>query len=210
MTQRTAVDNQPHWDDVYQTKSATSVSWHQQHARQSLAFIFSTDAPKKASIIDVGSGASTLIDDLIAEGFTNITALDIAESGLAVTRQRLGDRADLVQWLVTDIANALLPSEHFDIWHDRAVFHFLVDAKQRQKYLENMQQSVKAGGHIIMATFAEDGPEKCSGLSVMRYSAESLTKILGPAFELLETRKESHQTPAGNSQSFIYCRFRKL
>lgn len=210
MIQRAGVDNQPHWDEVYQTKSATSVSWHQQHARQSLAFILSTGAPKKSSIIDVGSGASTFIDDLLAEGFTNITALDIAESGLAVTRQRLGDRADLVQWLVTDITNALLLSEHFDIWHDRAVFHFLVDAKQRQKYLEIMQQAVKAGGHIIMATFAEDGPEKCSGLPVMRYSAESLARALGPAFELLETSRESHQTPAGNAQSFIYCRFRKL
>lgn len=197
-----------HWDGVYRNKTTTDVSWYAPHLEQSLRMI--TDlAPKDARIIDVGAGASTLVDDLLDRGYKNIAVLDISEAALAAARERLGDRANSVRWLGADITSTLLPSESFDLWHDRAVFHFLTARAQRQAYVDNLRKSVVEGGTVVIATFSLDGPTKCSGLEVVRYSAESLGQELGPDFELISSVETTHTTPAGAAQRFVTCQFRK-
>lgn len=203
------MDSKQHWEQVYATKSSDSVSWFQEHADQSLRLIHSTGLGKDAAIIDVGGGASTLVDDLAAEGFSDLSVFDLSGAALAVARQRLGKRADAVQWIEGDITCAELPVHRFDIWHDRAVFHFLTDPAERQAYVERVMLSVRPGGHVIVATFAEDGPEKCSGLPVMRYQPESLHAEFGDAFLLVAHEKEVHHTPFGTDQKFVYCYCRK-
>jgi ubiquinone/menaquinone biosynthesis C-methylase UbiE len=198
-----------HWEKVYNTKSTVDVSWYQPHAELSLVLIKATGVPKTAAIVDIGGGASTLVDDLLAEGYTNLHVLDISAAALAAAQQRLGQRALQVQWLVEDITQATLPPAVFDLWHDRAVFHFMTTQPQRDAYVATLQRTVKPGGHVILATFAEDGPEKCSGLSVQRYSVEGLQKELGAAFVLQSHYRESHRTPGGAEQQFIYCLFQK-
>ena len=161
------MNSKQHWEQVYATKSSDSVSWFQEHADQSLRLIHNTGLGKEAAIIDVGGGASTLVDDLSSEGFSDLTVLDLSGAALTVARQRLGKRADAVHWTEGDITRAEFPVHRFDIWHDRAVFHFLTTPADRQAYVERVMRSVRPGGHVIVATFAEDGPEKCSGLPVM-------------------------------------------
>jgi SAM-dependent methyltransferase len=158
----------------------------------------------------VGGGASTLVDDLLAEGYTDLTVLDLSSAALAVAKQRLMKHGDCVHWLEGDITRVELPIHRFDIWHDRAVFHFLTDPADRHAYVERVMHSVRPCGHLIVATFAEDGPEKCSGLPVMRYQPETLHAEFGDAFQLVGHEKEAHHTPSGTVQQFVYCHFRKV
>ena len=203
------MQSKEHWEQVYSTKAENSVSWFQEHARQSVELIGSTGVPKSAKIIDVGGGASTLVDDLFAEGYQHITVLDLSEAALAASRARLAERASSVSWLAGDITKIALPLHEFDVWHDRAVFHFLTTREEREAYVHAVIQAVKPGGHVIVATFAEDGPEKCSGLPVMRYSADGLHAEFGTPFTLLQQEREEHHTPFGTVQKFIYCLCRK-
>lgn len=203
------MNRKQHWEQIYATRVPDSVSWFQEHADQSLRFIHNTGLDKDAAIIDVGGGASRLVDDLAAEGYTDLTVLDLSSSALAVAKQRLGRLADTVRWVEGDVTRAEFPVHRFDIWHDRAVFHFLTDQADRHAYVEQVMRSVRPGGHVIVATFSEDGPEKCSGLPVMRYQPESLHAEFGEAFLLVEHEKESHHTPSGTVQQFVYCYCRK-
>jgi ubiquinone/menaquinone biosynthesis C-methylase UbiE len=164
---------------------------------------------KDAQIIDVGGGASTLIDDLLANNYQNLTVLDISAASMLVAQKRLGAQANKVTWLEADITQVNLPENDFDIWHDRAVFHFLTNAQDRAQYVRAVSHSLKTGGHLIMATFASDGPTQCSGLDVVRYSAASLRAEMGGDFELINSLHETHPTPFGTEQKFIYCYFQK-
>ena len=197
-----------HWEKVYQTKSPDAVSWFQEHASRSLEIIRSVGETSDAQIIDVGSGASTLLDDLLTDGFKHVSALDLSASALEVARRRLGPLNQNVTWITGDIRAVDLPEQAYDIWHDRAVFHFLTDPADRIAYVRQVVKSVKPGGHVIVATFAPDGPEQCSGLPVVRYDPNQLHGEFGPAFELLEHTSEAHKTPWGSVQHFVYCHCR--
>ncbi len=197
-----------HWEQVYQNKGEDETSWFQPRPETSLALIRATGEPLDAPFIDVGGGASRLVDHLLDEGWTELSVLDIAPSALATTRARLGDRASRVNWLEADLLEARLPGP-WRIWHDRAVFHFLTDENDRTRYLEQLRNNLEPGGHVIIATFAPDGPEACSGLPVQRYAPGELARALGDAFQLQESVTEDHHTPAGKVQSFTYCRFRR-
>ncbi|TCI07358.1 class I SAM-dependent methyltransferase [Dyella soli] len=198
-----------HWNDVYSRKASNTVSWFQPRASVSLELIHKAGVGTSAKIIDVGGGTSTLIDDLICEGHSELTVLDLSVQALAVARSRLGDKADAVTWLEADITKVQLADSTYDLWHDRAVFHFLISPEDRNAYVRTVERSVKPGGAVIIATFAEDGPEKCSGLPVMRYSTERLHDEFGVSFALVEHATEEHQTPSGAMQSFVYCLLRK-
>jgi ubiquinone/menaquinone biosynthesis C-methylase UbiE len=199
-----------HWEKVYETKSTDTVSWFQPHAESSLGFIHATGVGKDAAIIDVGGGASTLVDDLVSEGYSDLTVLDLSAAALEAARKRLGERERGVRWIEADITEVNLPDNRYDVWHDRAVFHFLTAPEQREAYVRTVFRSVKPGGHVIVATFAEDGPDKCSGLPVMRYSPDGLHDEFGEAFTLLQHRKEAHHTPSGSVQQFVYCYCRRI
>ena len=202
------MDQKKHWETIYQTKDVHTVSWFQVDARESLDLITSYAPDRTAPIIDVGGGASVLVDDLLSAGYTDLTVLDVSETALEISRQRLGDAAR-VKWIVADVPDAPLPERRFTIWHDRAVVHFLTDATDRQAYVEQVQRTVRPGGYVLIATFAEDGPKTCSGLPVVRYSAESLHSEFGPAFRIVTSEHEDHHTPAGREQSFLYCLCRR-
>jgi SAM-dependent methyltransferase len=197
--------NKEHWERVYTTKAATEVSWFQDHSDVSMGLIKRTGAGVDDPIIDVGGGASRLIDDLLGDGYSNLTVLDISGSALQIAQQRLGASALAVTWLEADITATDLPRHGFKVWHDRAVFHFLVDADQRERYVRLVQHAVKPGGHVIIASFGPDGPLRCSGLPVVRYSPDSLHDEFGPSFELVEHTSESHRTPFATVQQFVYC-----
>lgn len=199
-----------HWEKVYNTKSATEVSWFQEHAQLSLRLIRDANTPISASIIDVGGGASNLVDDLLATGYQKVTVLDLSEAALNTAKARLGASAGHVLWMEANILETELPSNAFDVWHDRAVFHFLTTEAERQAYVRQVLHAVKPGGMVIVATFAEDGPTQCSGLPVMRYSAEELHSEFGQPFQLLGHEKESHHTPGGSEQKFVYCFCKKV
>lgn len=199
-----------HWEKLYASKAPEAVSWFQQHAELSLNLIKATGAPLDASIIDVGGGASTLVDDLVREGYSDLSVLDLSAAAMDAARQRLGAQASKVNWFEADITQIELPRKRYNIWHDRAVFHFLTTQKQRDAYVRAVYYSVKPGGHVIIATFAEDGPEQCSGLPVMRYRADDLHDEFGEAFTLLKHQKEAHQTPFGTVQQFVYCYCRRI
>ena len=194
-----------HWEKVYRTKQSDAVSWFQEHATLSLEMIRSIGTSLDANIIDVGGGASTLVDDLLHSGFKTVSVLDLSVSALEVARSRLGARGDRVSWIAGDICEVKLPDQAYDIWHDRAVFHFLTDPADRAAYIQQVKKSVKPGGHVIVATFAPDGPEQCSGLTVARYDPDQLHGEFGPSFELLEHVSEDHKTPWGSVQHFVYC-----
>ncbi|WP_091391037.1 class I SAM-dependent methyltransferase [Microbulbifer marinus] len=199
-----------HWEKVYSSKSEDEVSWFQEHAEVSVRLIEQTGASKSANIIDVGGGASKLVDDLLDRGYDNLTVLDLSAEALAKARRRLGAKADKVRWLEANILEIDLPNQAYDVWHDRAVFHFLTDERERKAYVDAVLCAVKPGGHVIVATFAEDGPETCSGLPVVRYSADQLHGEFGAPFDLLGQEREEHHTPAGVVQCFVYCFCRKL
>lgn len=199
-----------HWEHVYATKKTESVSWFQEHAEQSMRLIRGTGVPYSAGIIDVGGGASTLVDDLLSSGYCAVSVLDLAAAALSVAKTRLGERASEVQWTEGDITKVLLPVHAFDVWHDRAVFHFLTSKEDREAYVDTVLRSVKPGGHVIVATFAEDGPIQCSGLPVMRYGPSELHAEFGSPFSLVQHEREEHHTPFGTVQKFVYCYCRKV
>ncbi len=203
------MQSKEHWDNVYSSKPTDGVSWYQEHAESSLRLIQQSGVSSSANIIDVGGGASTLIDDLIADGFTRLNVLDLSAAALAATKQRLGSRATEVNWIVGDITEISLPPLSYDVWHDRAVFHFLTGEAERAAYVEAVLRCVKPGGFVIVATFSEDGPTHCSGLPVKRYTADELHDEFGTPFELLRHEKEEHHTPFGTTQNFVYCFCRK-
>lgn len=197
-----------HWDKVYRTKQSTAVSWYQPSPLPSLKVLdlFATD--KALSLIDVGGGASNLADALLARGWSDITVLDIAAPALRVAQERLGEEAERVRWEVADITN-YQPLRTYDVWHDRAVFHFLTSLGERQSYKRALAGGTTAGSLVVMSTFALDGPERCSGLVVQRYSADSLSQELGSDFKMLEAWHEEHTTPDGNEQAFNWCVFKR-
>ncbi|MBL0242413.1 MAG: class I SAM-dependent methyltransferase [Chloracidobacterium sp.] len=198
------------WENVYQTKGRDQVSWFRQHLDTSLQMIKSTGIGKDSSIIDVGGGNSNLVDDLLIQGFCDVSVLDISGKAIADSRDRLGNQSIKANWIEADITEVDLPKNEFDLWHDRAVFHFLTDADDRRKYVELVLSSLKPGGHIIVASFSLDGPQKCSGLYVMRYSPETMHDEFGGSFELVESIAEVHETPFGSTQDFVYCYCRKI
>jgi len=199
------MDKHQHWDRIYGTKAPTEVSWFRPHLETSLALIERVAADRAASIIDVGGGESTLVDDLVAAGYGNITVMDISSTAIEHTRKRLGSAAQKVKWLVADITEAELPAHTYDVWHDRAVFHFLTEPAQRLAYVQRVASAVKPGGHVIVGTFGPEGPVKCSGLDVVRYDSGSLHAEFGARFRLMESSKELHNTPFGTTQQFLYC-----
>ncbi len=198
-----------HWRAVYQTRDADEVSWYQRRPQMSLRLIRSTGAGPGDPIIDVGGGASVLVDCLLAEGYGDLTVLDIAGEALSESRRRLGDLADRVTWLEADVLE-YRPERVFAVWHDRALFHFMTGSAERQAYVQTLEQALGPGGQAILATFAIDGPRKCSGLEIERYDAARLMAELGSGFDLLQTVDETHRTPAGAEQKFTYFRLRRL
>ncbi|HEV2351874.1 MAG TPA: class I SAM-dependent methyltransferase [Terriglobia bacterium] len=199
------MDAKTHWDKIYTTKAPDAVSWYRQHLETSLALIERAGDARSASIIDVGGGQSTLVDDLLLRGYENITVLDVSQTAIHLTKRRLGSAANQVRWLAGDITEMELEPRAYDVWHDRAVFHFLTTREQRKAYVRQVARSVKPGGHIIVSVFGPEGPTKCSGLEAIRYDAESLHGEFGSRFRLVETCKELHCTPLGATQQFLYC-----
>lgn len=199
------IDPQSHWETVYLTKTPEQTSWFRPHLETSLDLIQRAATDRSASILDVGGGESTLVDDLLSVRYRNITVLDIAHTALEHDRTRLGPAAQAVQWIVGDVTHISLPRHSFDIWHDRAVFHFLTHPAQRAAYVRQVASALKPGGRMIIATFGLEGPQKCSGLDVVRYDAPSLLNEFGAQFRLVESLLETHQTPFGIAQQFLYC-----
>ncbi len=194
-----------HWEGVYEQKGAERVSWFRPHLERSIAFIENAGAPRNAGIIDVGGGASTLVDDLLTRGYSNVSVLDISEKAIDVAKARLGAHASQVTWLVGDITKIELPEHAYDFWHDRAVFHFLRDEDDRRRYVEVVRRALKPGGHIVVATFGPEGPERCSGLDVVRYTPDGLHAEFGGEFTKVGSETEVHTTPWGSEQQFVYC-----
>lgn len=199
-----------HWETVYETKSDRQVSWFREHLDNSLQMILETKVGKEAAIIDVGGGSSSLAADLFEQGFADVSVLDISAKALEKSKARLGKRAAQIEWIEADITQVSLPENHYDVWHDRAVFHFLTAAEDRQKYVEQVLRSLKVGGHIIVASFGENGPQKCSGLDVVRYNPETMHNEFGNNFNLVESLSEAHETPFQTTQEFIYCYCRMI
>ena len=197
--------NQARWDTVYRTKAPDAVSWYRPHLERSLELIQAVVPDFSASIIDVGGGESTLVDDLLAKGYRDVSVLDISQAAIEVAKKRTGQLAHSVAWLTADITRVALPKRRYDLWHDRAVFHFLTRAEDRAAYVRQVVQAMKPGGFVIVATFGPEGPEKCSGLEVVRYDADSLHDEFGAAFTLVDSKTELHQTPFGTTQQFLYC-----
>ena len=201
-----SLDRQRHWENVYTTKDEKEVSWFEESPAISLALIRSTGLNTGSSIIDIGGGASRLVDALIDEGFEAVTVLDLSEKAIAIAKATLGALGTRVQWVVADVTK-WEPSETYDVWHDRAAIHFLTEPKDRVAYAERVHSAVRLGGHVIIGTFAPDGPERCSGLQVVRHDAASLSEMLGIEFDLIESRPYSHRTPTGATQRFQFSRF---
>jgi SAM-dependent methyltransferase len=194
-----------HWEKVYTTKAPDSVSWFQAHADMSMRLIRASGLGHEAAIIDVGGGASTLVDDLLEGGYANVTVLDLSAAALAESRHRLGARGIGVKWVEADITRTTFAPHSIDLWHDRAVFHFLTRQEAREAYVKQVLRALKPGGHVIMATFGSNGPTQCSGLPVMRYAPDELHAEFGEAFTMLTHEEQVHHTPFGNDQQFIYC-----
>ena len=199
-----------HWEAIYTTRDPSQMSWFQPRAQLSLELIGRAGAGSSAAIIDVGGGASTLVDDLVASGHTGVSVLDLSGAALALGRSRLGSLASRVRWLEADVLSVDLERQAYDVWHDRAVFHFLTSEADRQRYVDVVLHAVRPGGIVIVATFAEDGPESCSGLPVRRYDPAGLHAEFGEPFLLLGHERERHGTPSGGEQRFVYCFCRRL
>lgn len=205
----TDVDRRAHWQGVYASKNETEVSWFEQLPAVSLDLIQRSGADRDTPIIDVGGGASRLVDALLDNGYRAISVLDLSPEALSIDQKRLGSRAAQVRWIDADITE-WEPAQEYGLWHDRAAFHFLTDPQDRHAYVERLMRGVSPGGQVIIGTFALDGPDRCSGLPVMRYDTDSLQRSLGDAFALEETRPHDHRTPGGGIQRFQFSRFRKL
>lgn len=202
------MSSRSHWENVYRTRHPREVSWFRPHLDTSLALIDALVPERTARILDVGGGASTLVDDLLARGYRDVTVLDLSETALDVAKARLGDAARTIEWRCEDVTSASLPAHRYDLWHDRAVFHFLTRADERAAYVRQVARSIRPEGHVVVATFGPEGPAKCSGLDVVRYGPDALRAELGDAFCLEQHMTESHETPAGKIQPFTYCAFR--
>ena len=198
-------NDRTHWETVYQTHNPTEVSWFQPEARLSLDLIRASAPSLRNRIIDVGGGASTLVDGLLRSGYIDVTVLDLSPTALAKARQRLGGQASRVLWVEADALTDTLPAASFDVWYDRAVFHFLTRPADRRSYIEQVRRVVRPGGHVLVATFADDGPTHCSGLPVERYGSATLHGKFGSDFRLVASHREEHVTPAGKLQPFVYC-----
>jgi len=199
------MNTKSHWESVYGAKAPEAVSWYAAHLRLSLQYVKKAAPAKEAHIIDVGGGESTLVDDLLADGYSNITVLDISTTALEVTRHRLGALSDKVAWLAGDVLDVEFPVAAYDVWHDRAVFHFLTSDAQRRRYVDQVLKALKPGGYAIVGTFGPEGPEQCSGLPVARYEPNALHARFGKPFELVDSSIEVHKTPWGAPQQFVYC-----
>src|SRR6202158_1558720 len=197
-----------HWETVYTTKGENEVSWFQENPAPSLELIDLVGSASASAIVDIGGGASRLVDSLVARGFNRVTVLDISEAALEATRARLDQRASQVQWIVADVTK-WCPMQTFDVWHDRAAFHFLTESADKAAYVSRLKAAVKPGGCVIIGTFAPDGPERCSGLPVNRYDAASLAAELGKGFRLIDARRHEHATPWGAIQPFQFCVFQR-
>lgn len=209
-TTMNSLDRQAHWENVYTTKGENEVSWFEQSPTVSLDLIRGTGVATGASIIDVGGGASRLVDALLDDGFA-VTVLDLSEKSLAASKARLGPRRSAnVHWVVADATTWEPHPKTYDVWHDRAAFHFLTEPKDRAAYAERVLKAVHLGGHVVIGTFAPDGPERCSGLQIARHAADSVGEMLGSAFQLIESRRHDHQTPGGATQRFQFSRFRRI
>ncbi len=200
------MDRKNHWETVYNTKNPDEVSWTQEKPQTSLDFIHALGLDKTANIIDIGGGDSKLVDFLLEEGFENITVLDISAKALERAQSRLGEKAKKVKWVVSDITQ-FKPTEQYDLWHDRAAFHFLTEPEQISNYVKLTEKAVK--GNFILGTFSEQGPKKCSGLDITQYSEEKMETTFQNAFQKLECKTEDHTTPFGTNQNFVFCSFRK-
>ena len=198
-----------HWEEVYSTESTQKLGWYEPHLQTSLSWIRGLNLAVDAPVIDVGGGTSTLVDDLLEAGYRSITVLDISEKAASSAKARLGKRAELVTWLEGEITSVDLPTHYYELWHDRAVFHFLTEHEQQRKYRDNLLRALKPGGHLIISTFAPEAPAKCSGLPVQRYSPEQLENTVGGEFELKHHLKELHITPGGVEQMYLYCQFHR-
>ena len=196
---------QEHWEAIYGTKGPQDVSWYRPHLDRSLKFIDQAGLTFDSAIIDVGGGASTLVDDLLARGYRAVTVLDLSEAAIAQAQARLGPSAARVTWIVGDITRVELPEQRYEFWHDRAVFHFLTDQEARDRYVSRVRHALKPGGHIVVATFGPDGPERCSGLLISRYSPEGIHDQFGNQFAKIGSDEEVHHTPWGSEQEFVYC-----
>jgi SAM-dependent methyltransferase len=194
-----------HWDNVYRSKSHDAMSWYAPHLGESLELIERFCPDKTAAIVDIGGGESTLVDDLLGKGYLDLSVLDISQAALEFTQKRLGEKSDTVRWHVGDITQYDFGKKQFDVWHDRAVFHFLTTNSARQAYVDLVKRSVKTGGYILMATFGPQGPVKCSGLNVVRYDEEKLHDEFGRGFELIGSKVIDHHTPMNTDQQFLYC-----
>ena len=198
-----------HWNRIYTSRPPGEMGWYRPHLETPLAWIDGLDLDPREPIIDVGGGASTLVDDLVEKGHENLTLLDLSEAAIQVSRQRLGEAASVVNWLVGDVTETELPHRYYRLWHDRAVFHFLVEAESRQKYKTALLDSLEAGGTFIIGAFTPDAPPQCSGLPVRRYDTVLLEKTFGDSFELTRHRHEMHLTPGGVEQPYVYCLFQR-
>ncbi len=203
------MDRKTHWETIFAQKQPEGLTWYQEYPRLSLQLIEKTGVTADGRIIDVGGGTSFLVDYLLTAGFRNVTVLDISDKALALNQERLGDKAQQVTWISDDVTTAQLLPNHYDVWHDRAVFHFLTDPKDRQLYREAVLRSLRPGGHLIVSTFAFDGPEKCSGLDVVRYGEEDIQAAFGDEFDLLLCIDEDHHTPWDTTQKFTYFHLRR-
>lgn len=203
------MNQRDHWEDIYSNKPSEKLGWYKPHLQTSLSWIKEIGLDPTAPIIDVGGGVSTLVDDLLEAGYQSITILDLSKKALSLAKARLGSRQNLVHWLEGDITSVNLPTHYYDLWHDRAVFHFLTAPEQQKKYRQNVLKALKPGSHLIIGTFAPEAPPKCSGLPVQRYTAEQLAGTLGKEFELTRHHKELHVTPGGVEQMYLYCQFHR-
>jgi len=201
-------DRKKHWEQVYREKPATSVSWYQPLPELSLRLIAHSGIGKDEAIIDIGGGCSLLVDNLLRQDYSRLSVLDLSSTALNITIDRLGDEAGKVNWIEADATDFEL-EQPVALWHDRAVFHFLTDAKERQAYINNLNRHLRPGGQLIIAAFSPEGPEQCSGLDIVQYDPELIQKVLGAHFHLIETTAERHTTPAGGQQAFNYFRLEK-
>jgi ubiquinone/menaquinone biosynthesis C-methylase UbiE len=203
------MNQKDHWQQVYSTRQTDNLGWYKPHLTTSMSWIKALNLAPEDPVIDVGGGASTLVDDLLELDYQSVSVLDISDHAISAARQRLAKKAAMVTWLVGDITSIDLPTNYYKLWHDRAVFHFLTEQEQQQKYRHNLLKSLKPGGYLVIGTFAPEAPAICSGLPVQRYSPEQLVKALGEELELMRHHKELHITPGGVEQMYLYCQFRK-
>jgi SAM-dependent methyltransferase len=201
------MDVKSHWEQTFEARTPAQTSWYTPHLQHSLRWIKESGLPKTAAILDVGAGRSTLIDDLLTRGYTDLTALDISETALADIRQRLRQQAAFVTWIAGDVTTVSLPPSRYDLWHDRALFHFLTEPTQRHQYLDQIKRALKPGGLVMLSTFGPEGPVQCSGLAVCRYDRASLAAAFGQDFILQDAEIEMHMTPSGKPQQFLHARF---